>query len=68
MRIYSDGWHTVAGCTVYVENNCILRGIRHDNNGSPVTVYPYRRIKDGWTSAPGVKAETFRRSDRYALL
>ena len=40
---YKDGWHTICGYSVYVENDRIVRGIKLDRNKSPVPAYPYRR-------------------------
>lgn len=54
-RQIKDGWHKICGWDVYIEDEKILRGIREDRNGSPVTAFPYRRTKDGsWTSQSGI--------------
>lgn len=66
---YKDGWHTICGYSVYVENDRIVRGIKLDRNKSPVPAYPYRRDKKngGWNKCSGVKVDTFRRSENYSM-
>ena len=39
---YSDGWYTVKGQGVLVENGYVLRGTKRDCNGSEVTAYIYK--------------------------
>lgn len=41
-KVIKDGWHVILGYEVYVENGLVIRGIKEDSNGSPVTAYPYR--------------------------
>lgn len=52
-----DGWHVIAGYTVYVENGKALRGLSTDKQRA---VFPYRAVKDGWTSASGLTVGAFR--------
>lgn len=42
MTKMKDGWHTVKGYEVYVEDGKILRGVKNDTNGSRVPAYPYK--------------------------
>lgn len=51
MEKIKDGWHTVSGYDVYVEDGYILRGTKPDRNGHEVDAYPYYADKDngGWT-------------------
>ena len=59
-----DGWHTIKGYEVYVEDERILRGTVKDGNGNSVTAYPYRHNQEGgWDNASGVKVETFRKGN-----
>lgn len=68
-KAISDGWHTIKGQSVYVEDGCILRGVRHSVSGlGEETTYPYwydekQRV---WTNVRRVKVGTFR-SGRYAM-
>ena len=41
MKQVKDGWHTVAGHNVYVENGKIIRGVEGEDL-TRVPVYPYR--------------------------
>ena len=41
-QMLKDGWHIVSGYQVYVENGLVVRGIKHDSNGSLVPAYPYK--------------------------
>lgn len=62
MNTIKDGWHTLAGHKVWVENGRVLRGISTDHNGSQVTVYPYRasRQDNGWDNDSGISVGAFR--------
>lgn len=43
-----DGWHTLAGYSVYVENGYVLRGVAPDYNGiGERSIYPYEHSKYG---------------------
>lgn len=42
MEKVKDGWHTVKGYEVYVEDGKIIRGVKEDFNGQRVTAYPYK--------------------------
>jgi hypothetical protein len=51
MKLYSSGWHTIAGYTCWVEDGTVRRAILGEGNDQ-TTGYPYRRTGDGsWTSA-----------------
>ena len=52
-----NGWHTISGYTVYVEDGKVLRGLSTDKQKA---VFPYRAVKDGWTSASGLTVDAFR--------
>ena len=45
LKTYPDGWYTVRGQDVYVEDGIVVRGMKKDSNGSNVTAYTY--ISDG---------------------
>lgn len=61
MRKTKDGWHKIAGFNIFVENGRVMRGIRHDINGSEVTAYPYRASKNGgWDNDAGLTVEAFK--------
>ena len=69
MKKISDGWHTVRGYRLYVEDGCILWGVKRDINGSLVTAWPYKPAPGGgYDLCTGVKVSTFRRSSRYVML
>lgn len=57
-KTVKDGWHTIAGKSVYIENGYIKRGLSSD--GQKAT-YPYRAAKDGWDNDPYMTPDTFRR-------
>lgn len=46
MTQLKDGWHTVYGKSVFVENGKIIYGVTKDGNNSEVTCYPYEYNKD----------------------
>lgn len=55
---YADGWHTICGHRVYVENNMVKRGISSDGQK---TVYPYRPCKTGgWYCDQTMSVAAFR--------
>lgn len=53
MKTYKDGWYTVAGYEVYVENNKVVKGVKKSCSGvGEVPAYPYVAAKDGgWNLA-----------------
>lgn len=55
MAQVKDGWHTVCGTSVFVENGKVVRGVTKDANGSEVTCYPYEYSKelDCWVNISG---------------
>ena len=55
-----DGWHTICGYRVLVEDGKVIRGMKEDYNGSLVPAYVYRAVSDGWTSASGLSVAAFR--------
>lgn len=54
-----DGWHTIQGYKVYVEDGKVLRGILGEGN-SQRTAYPFRRSKNGWDNDSGLTVNAFR--------
>lgn len=71
-RVYKDGWHTMCGYDVYIEDGLVVRatcgeGVRYH------VVYPYQYMQGWhcWTNVSRmVRAETFRRglySGRYCF-
>jgi hypothetical protein len=57
-KTVKDGWHTIAGKSVYIEKGYIKRGMSDDGQR---TTYPYRAVKDGWDNDPYMTPDTFRR-------
>lgn len=54
-----DGWHTIAGYNVYIENGYIKRGLSNDGSR---TTYPYSSGKyDGWDLDTYMTPDNFRR-------
>ena len=47
MRKIKDGWHTILGHDVYVENGIVKRGIEQLSPLNIVAVYPYRYVPKG---------------------
>lgn len=78
MEKMKDGWHTISGYEVYVEDGYILRGIKYDQNGGALPAFVYRRDRtkagiqvNGWTSEDKISPEAFRagvRRDTIRLL
>ena len=64
-----NGWHTIGGYSVYVENGCVTHGIKRDHNNSIITAYPYRkcwrysggkRYQNGWYNCSGLSVNAFK--------
>lgn len=43
-KVYNDGWHTIIGYKVYIENGMIVRGLSDD---SQRPIYVYRKSRFG---------------------
>ena len=58
----SDGWHTICGFNVYVENGIVKKGELEDYNGIHYTAWPYRLSKQGgWDNVAGfITVDSFR--------
>lgn len=55
-----DGWYTICGYEVWVENGCVVRGV-HTHGLKQTTTYPYRASKyGGWDSTGPIDVELFR--------
>lgn len=54
-----DGWHTIAGCSVYIENGRIIRGMK---NNDTLTAYVYRwdRGASAWIRTDSISPAAFR--------
>lgn len=53
-----DGWHTISGYMVYVENGYIVRGLSHNRQE---TTYVYRVSKhSGWDADDRITIDAFR--------
>ena len=75
MEKMKDGWHTIAGYEVYVEDGYILRGIKHDQNGGQLSSHVYRqdrtisgRACDLWTSEEKITPDAFRSGVRRGTI
>ena len=66
---YKDGWHTIRGYYVLVENGRIIRGMKKDRNKSLAPSYPYRKAQGGgYDLCSGISVETFKRHpDKYFM-
>lgn len=56
-----DGWHTLKGYKVYVENDRVLRGVLGEADNQ-VTAFPYRqdkKHKNLWDKAVGITCSAF---------
>lgn len=58
-----DGWHTILGNRVYVEQGKVIRAVVQDSNGSLVPAWPYWPSKyGGWDNCSGLlSVSAFRR-------
>lgn len=55
-----DGWHTLQGYVVYIENNKVLRGIKRDHNNQEIPAFPFRQIDaHTWSNCSGISAPAF---------
>lgn len=59
MAKIKDGWHTIYGKFVYVENGRVLRGVS-SRDWDQRTIYPYRVCRDGCTNCAGITVDAFR--------
>lgn len=61
-KVVRDGWHTVYGFRVYVEDGKVSSGIKLDHNNSPVPAYPYRwdTSLNCWNNCSGLTLEALR--------
>lgn len=68
MRKYRDGWHKIAGHTIYVEDGMVKRGICGPS-WSPVPCYPYRwsRKLHCWCNE-NMTVDAFRAGIRYGTV
>lgn len=58
----TDGWHSIGGYRVYVENNRVIRGVVGEYLGTK-TAYPYRRDrrhKNLWDNVSGLTCNAFK--------
>lgn len=63
-----DGWHTVKGYRVEVEDGYIIRGHRGEGVSYQIT-HPYKWNKqlNCWVICDRVKVSTFRNSENYKM-
>lgn len=56
----SDGWHTIKGNTLYVENGRVRRAVAYDHNGSkvPAQLYYWSDKNRAWMNAQGTLFST----------
>ena len=68
MSKYQDGWHKIAGYTIYVESGRVMRGVRGPA-WSPVPSYPYRwsRKLNCWCNE-SMTVDAFRAGVRYGTI
>lgn len=60
-KIISDGWHTVAGHYVYVEDGYVMRGLKGTEGVYQTAGFIYRRLKpSGWGKETAVSVAAFR--------
>lgn len=59
-RVVKDGWHTIMGYSVYVEDGRVLRGILGEGNAQR-TAFPFRKSKSGgWDNDAGLSVDAFK--------
>ena len=57
----SDGWHTIAGYYVYIEDGYITRGLKGIEGVYQTAGYIYRKLKSGgWGKETAVSVAAFR--------
>lgn len=62
MKNMKDGWHTLAGIEVYVEDGFVVRGVTKDLSGlGERTIYPYEKSKYGGLDKCKVPVSIFTR-------
>lgn len=67
MKKYSkDGWYTVCGYEVYIEDGKILRGISSDHQ-KPTWVYRHAKT-DGWDREEAITPDAFRAGVRRGTI
>lgn len=56
-----DGWHTIQGYNVYIENDRVLGGVKGYGTLKASPTHPYKTIRGmiGWHNCTGVKVSTF---------
>lgn len=60
-RSIRDGWHTICGCEIYVEDGFITRGVSADQNGNRVSARVFRSCKSGgWDKEDKITPAAFR--------
>lgn len=59
MAKIKDGWHTLCGKFVYVEDGRVLRGVS-SRDWDQRTTWPYRVCRDGCTNCSGITVDAFR--------
>lgn len=57
-KTYTDGWHTIAGFKVYIEDGMITRGLSDDSQ-RPLYVYRKSRIR-GYDKEDRITPDAFR--------
>lgn len=40
-----DGWHTIAGFRIYIEDGKVMRGVKNQGTLKESTSYPYKTKK-----------------------
>lgn len=69
MKKIKNGWHTICGCSVYVEDGYITRAMK-ENDTLPASVYKQSRY-GGWDKAVPCTVSAFRSGHRrgtYAVM
>lgn len=63
-----DGWHTICGYEVYVEDGYILRGVS-STDWRQVPTHVYRACKpSGWSSTGPITVDAFRSGVRRGTI
>lgn len=58
-RKIKDGWHTICGHDVYVEDGFIIRGIKQSGQDK-LTAWVYRSAGHGWSREDRITPDAFR--------